>query len=352
MGNLVNFRKVSAALDGPLVLHFTVRMASGRQVDALADAPAIVEISGRAVTVNREGDSLVFKVPDIMSPEEAREWMSRIWHGLQYVTVRLGIVFEANFDLQETDIADGWQTNRGQLRHPLGIESEVGRDAAVDGSRPYLVPVGATFWIFGLGTPSVVIGTRLDHFLTALVEGASQAPTPKLPTQVETALQLFASAELEQQAPRPRLLTYVMAIEALAHPAAAKHGVVVGLLRDLQAKIDETLADLSLDDDARASLKALRNELDFRNKASIRASVFLFINALSNSAGQTSEDAKSRRKRFDSIYDVRGALSHTGKAEEPELRAAVRAARELCVELLSDILEFGMPSDDAASEPR
>ncbi len=138
-----------------------------------------------------------------------------------------------------------------------------------------------------------------------------------------------------------------MAIEALAHPPAVKHPVVVDLLRDLQAEIDKKLTDASLEDDAITSLRALRSELDFRNNASIRASVSLFINALSIRAGRTSEDAKSRRKRFDTVYGVRGALSHTGKAEDHQLQAAVRAARELCVELLSDTLEFGTPSDDA-----
>lgn len=348
----MTLRKVRAELDGPLTLHFAARIAPGRQIDFPFDGPLVVEIDGRLVGIHPDGDSVVFKVPDVRSSDEARGWIRRLWHGLKWVTVRSGVAFDANFDLQEVDIADGWQSNPGQLKNPFGSKIDVGRDAAYDASRPYLAPEGATFWKFSAGAGSVVVGTGIKEFVAALVEGAGQAPTPELPVQVETALQLFATAELEQQSARPRLLTYVMAIEALAHPPAVKHPVVVVLLRDLQGKIDETIADSSLDDDARASLEALRNELDFRNKASIRASVFRFINALSNSAGQTSEDAKSRRKRFDSIYDVRGALSHTGKAEEQQLRAAVRAARELCVELLSDTLEFGMPSDDAGSEPR
>lgn len=342
-GKHVNLRKVSTELDGPLILHFTVQIAPGRQIDSLADEPIVIEIGGRSVSIRRDHGALLFKVPDIMSHEEGREWMARIWHGLQYVTVRSGIAFKANFALQDVDIADGWRSNPGQLKNPLGIQSEVGRDGALDGSRPYLAPALATFWKFSAGTASVVLGTRLESFLAALVEGASQAPATELPVQVETALQLFASAELEQQSARPRLLTYVMAIEALAHPPRAKHPIVVDLLRDLRAKIDQTLMGSSLDESATVSLEALRNELDFRHKASIRASVFLFINALSDRASRTAGDAESRRKRFDVVYDVRGALSHSGKAGDEELGTAVGAARELCADLLADVLEFGVP---------
>ena len=339
----MNLRKVSAELDGPLILHFTVQLAPGRQIDSIANQPIVVEIDGRPVSVRRDGDSLLFKVPDITSTEEGRAWMARIWRGVQYVTVRSGVSFKANFNLQDVDIADGWRSNPGQLKNPLGIQSEVGRDGALDGSRPYLAPADATYWKFSMGTPTVVVGTKLETFLAALVEGASKTPANELPVQLETALQLFASAELEQQSARPRLLTYVMAIEALAHPPKPKHPVIVDLLRGLRADIDQALARPALDESARASLDALRNELDFRHKSSIRASVFLFINALANLAGRPTGEATSRRKRFDAVYDVRGALAHSGTAADEEVGSAVGAARELCTALLADVLEFGLP---------
>lgn len=214
----MNLRKVSADVDGPLILHFTVQMAPGRQVDGLAEEPMVVKVGERSVSVRREEGSLVFNVGDIASHEEGKQWVARIWHGLQFVAVRTGIAFKANFALQDVDIADGWQSNPGQLNNPFGAKIDTGRDGALETSRPYLAPVGATFWQFSAGAASVVSGTRLDSFLAALVEGASQDQTPEMPVQLETALQLFASAELEQQSARPRLLTYVMAIEALAYP--------------------------------------------------------------------------------------------------------------------------------------
>lgn len=340
-GQAPSIREVIAELDAPFTLHFPVRLAHGRQIDSLTDEPRVFEVRGNAISVRRADDGLEFQVDGLLTRDDAMLWIRRIWRGLQVATVRCGLAFHAELDLRRTHVADDWRENPQQLNKLGGVAMAVGKDGIVDGSRPYLAPEGAALWAIRMGAGSVILGTNPAAFFDAVADGASAAPLVDHPIQLETALELFASADLEEQSGRARLLTYVMAIETLAAPARPKHPAAVRLLESWRVELDGVLAGES-DDDARASLEALHNELDFRRVASMRSTVFRCINWLAKAAGLSVQDAQARRKRFDDIYHVRGALSHSGQAENEEIGRAMTHAKELCTEMLAWALEFGL----------
>ena len=325
-----------------MILHLPISLAPGRTVN-LGEEPFVFEIDGRPVSLTFADKLLVFKISQVVSTDEAARWIRRIWRGLQFSMIRCGLAFRVPAKLQTTNLADGWQDNPNQLRTFMGAPMDTGCDGIVDAARPYLAPEGATLWKLTTGQGSVTVGTGVGTFVAAVAAGALREHAPGSAIELETALELFASAELEQQSPRPRLLTYVMAIEALAQPPRPKHAAVVEILKRLRTELDETLGDPNLDRDAQSSIQALRNELDFRQVASMRATVFRCIDGLAATAGLASTEAAARRKRFDDIYGVRGALSHTGQTSVSELADAVADARALCSELLSQALEYGLP---------
>jgi hypothetical protein len=312
----------------PYTVRFPFQLTRSSALGGL-DSPISHSAQGLTFNLARQGEWLILTVSDFELESQAEEFVRRAWAGLAQVLLERSIAFEASTAIDKPVIA----ADPAQAAINLGLKDGQLVHGLVEGSISSVFETDLKIKAITMGAPSVQITTPASDFLAILVKGALEPNSHQLPVheRVRTAVDLY-SAYWYEASPNARLLTLVMALEALTTPRK-KDKLVLDLLDKWKGEVNELRKKVSPDSDEDHALEAIARELLFREESSIRSRVRELV--LKTLAPQGETAAVADAKRALTAYDVRSVLIHEGATDPTVLAKASNYAREVLHKVLT-----------------
>lgn len=292
------------------------------------DETFIWERDGLDFELRHDRPYYALTVQGFLSQSDAKEYMLKVQSGLFWILLNRGFAFEAEWDLDDIVFA---ADPDAAARNVLGEKAEGPVHGFIDANLPAVYPSNKTLLKSIIYPPQFVSGHTVDAFQKLLHDGMEIRHDSPITYQSRlwTALDLY-NAYYFERSNNARLLTLVMALEALSEPHY-KHQRALDLISEWQTQIDtrrEEIATESSDrDEAMASLDALERELLFRKEASLRSQVRTLVRTTLEGAGNPK--ATEIVSRVLKVYDERSKLSHEGTLPTKRLKGAVSEARKI-----------------------
>jgi hypothetical protein len=308
-------------------VRFPFQLAKGRALSGL-DQPVSQDKGGLTFTLVRQGEWFIVTVSGFELEGQAEGFVPRVRAGLARVLLERGIAFNASTVIDKPVMAE----DPVQAGINLGFTDGQPVHGLVEGSTPSVFRTDLRVRAITMHAPSVSVSTPANDFLETLVQGALAPYSDQLPLdqRVQTATDLY-SAFWYEESPNARLLTLVMALEALTVPRK-KHKVVLDLLERWKREVNELRSEVDSVSDEGSALEAISRELVFREESSIRSRVRDLV--LETLSPQGEETARADAKRAIAAYDARSVLIHEGTIDSRLLEKASTDAMEVLQKVL------------------
>lgn len=308
-------------------LRFPFQLSPAHRISGL-DSRVEFAFGSLVAFLEQESPFYILKVVGFSTEAEAQDFAQRIWAGLMWTSLHLGVAFKANFEFDPIVYSDDPETAAKNLKQ-LGLK-DIRVDGLVNGNFLAVYPSDKCIRTVTAGEVSFVLENRAEQIITFIAEGASFPRSNEIRSQskLQTSLDLFVSHFFESSS-SARLLTLVMVLESLTE-SQPKHQTAQCLidswrpqLLELKRQIDET----NPNSEESEALEALERELFFRKEASLRSQIRALV--VSSLIAAEHLDPVEMGRRAVRLYDARSTLVHEGTLPREKLTAALRDAREI-----------------------
>jgi len=290
------------------------------------------------VSLKWRAPQAVLRIGPFLTPQEAEEFLPRVWGSLAWTAVTRGTGFTAEMTWSHLSFPDDPMKAAANVAKSFGLPAPTEPlDALGDEGQPCVIPIGKNYRFMGIGDARATVTEPSSLFGVAFVRALSEPQTAilYLDERLRTAVQLFSDSHREVSG-RSRFLTYVIALEVLSEPKQ-KHEIAQKLIDEFDAKVAALLISSDAESDEHHALESLRKELSFRRETSLRSRIrHLVLDTLS---------AREDRSRIASdavwAYDQRSALVHDGQLPSEALGKAAEISRFTLLTLLRE--KVGLP---------
>jgi hypothetical protein len=304
----------------PFTLRLPFRLAPGR---ALPDVKGERAWRGFRIELEKvDGFTGALLLHGFQDASTAIDFLGPLQAALTWCALQEEFSFEANLKPGSVTYADDPELAMESFRK-MGIEVDWPIDGMGDGQAPIVYTEGAYVRRTYFG--DITVGAELSEasMLDSLIAGLD-GELPPAHEKISTALDLYMVSFFERT-PRGKLLTLVMALEALI-TTSERPAVVVELLKEFRTKAAELRESHEKGSPEAEALDALMNELYFKTRSSISSEVRNLARRVAQFLG---EDPRAAVADAKAIYQTRSALAHKGTVPDNELADSLLKARSL-----------------------
>jgi hypothetical protein len=309
-------------------LRFPFQLSSNQRISGL-DSPFEFTFGSLIALLEQKDTFYILKVSGFSTEAEAQDFAQRIWAGLMWTALHLGIAFKADFEFDSVVYADDPETAAKNLNQQFGLK-DTRIDGLVNGNLLAVYPSDKFIRTITAGNVSLVLNNRADQIITFIAQGASFPRSNEIRSQLklQTSLDLFVSHFFESSS-NARLLTLVMVLESLTE-SQLKHQTAQRLIDSWYPQLLELkrqVVETSPNSEESEALEALERELFFRKEASLRSQIRALVVSSLTRVGHP--DPRGMGSRAVKLYDARSTLVHEGTLPREKLTAALRDAAEI-----------------------
>ncbi|MFV9691150.1 MAG: hypothetical protein ACNY01_09325 [Desulfobacteria bacterium] len=310
-------------------LRFPFRLAP-RQKFSNLDEPYVCEHSGLNLKLGEQSGLYFYSVGVFPDEEAGKAFIPRLWAGLMWALLHLGLSPEAKLSPQDiTYTEDPWKTARN-VSKSLGLKGEK-LDAILDGSLPAVYGSDKVVRVRTRQQVSLSPGFPADK-TSAFVGEVLALPHPECVVtngKLKVALDLY-NAFFRETSANARFLSLNMALEALA-PSDLKHKCVSEAIDRWVAEAKKLQEAVQTDSEEWHAYDSLVREIGFRKEKSIRSSI---RNLVLSTLRASDPDAADLSRQAVQFYDLRSRLVHDGHVQGEDLGQAATKLREIVFHVL------------------
>lgn len=310
-------------------LKFPFRLPPGQEIAVNGES---IELGDLKFLLERKNRLYILTIDGFPSEHEAKHYINNVWAGLMWVLLQRKLSPDAELAAQKVTYAkDPYQAAKN-LEKSFGLQIEGPVDSLIDGARPAVYLTEKKLRVITMGEPNVVVTSPAEDVLRILGEGASFQRSNEVleDKKLRVALELYG-AYYTEFTPNAKFLTLIIALEALA-TGGFKTKLALDLIKKWKNELEELLKNVEPDSEDELSLEALRGELLFRQKDSIRRQIRSLVMKTLQDHGD--EDAVEMARVADKMYSLRGELVHEGWLEPLTLSKATSKTRKIVERIL------------------
>jgi hypothetical protein len=307
-------------------LRFPFELPLGQRIDGLDKSREfkVDELTWLFETGPNTGYFAV-SIKGLESELACQEYLNRLWSGFNWLTLQKGLAIKAELVFDKVIYVTDPERAARNLERTLHVPYTGPIHGSVNERSPCYYPSDKNIRCFGVGTPTVTIGTSVDDAMEFLREGITiRGDNPTITDQkLQLALELY-SAHWYEYSKTAKLLTLILSLESLlTHPS--RHELAVQLLEKWSQEVETHKKDLQQDSEEYCALESLERELLFRKEDSLRSQVRSFVHQSLQYLGL--EEPVERAKQAVWAYDQRSTLVHEGFLPKQKLNEAISIAR-------------------------
>lgn len=289
-------------------LRFPFQFGTGTKYPNL-DKPPKKSIGKLSFSLNRQNYFYVLDVKGFNSEALAKDYLSRLWAGVAWVSLNNCIPFSAETIFGTITYAKDPKITSENL----GASIKGVRAGFASGDQePIVYPSDKKIETMSLNasaSPSSLLS--FDDMYPFLVQGIDAPKSPEiiLNAKLKTAIELYNTHYYENST-STKFLTLIMALEVLA---TGKHKSIVTLklLNKWNVELKEEKSKLQNYEEDYESLEALERELFFRKGNSLRSQIRSLVSETLEA--ENNPKAQDLAKQAVKLYDKRSTLVHEGK---------------------------------------
>lgn len=283
-------------------------------------------IDGHPISLEESARYHVITVEGFASEDEARQFLPEVWAGLQWYVLNksCGLTVDTDFDtVVYTDDPEEAGKN-------LGLDEPV--DGFANANRPVAFNREKNVRFLSIGSATALLSAPAEDAIDLIIEGACKPNSYELleDGRFGVAVELYA-AGFREASSRARLLTFVMALEALA-TGDPKADEVQELMDEWEEEIEMKKAEYNPNSRVFNDLEALERELLFRRESSLRTQIRQLV--LTSLDDWARDERLKIADRAVEVYDARSTLVHEGHLPAPRLNTAASDAQEIAQAVL------------------
>jgi hypothetical protein len=250
-----------------------------------------------------------------------------------------GFGFAANLEIDKVYYADDPRKAAENLAASFGVAVDGPVDGLAGGDQAVIFPDDKRLRFASFGDASLSVSSPFSGFLERLKEGLSLPVRGEAYSdmRLRTGLELY-SAYYYEHSSNAKLLTLVMALEALAIPTS-KAQIALDLISGWNGEVETRISKLDPASDEYEALESLQRELLFRRESSLRSRIRNLVAQTLRADGLA--DTKEMERKAVSAYDKRSLLVHNGRLDDKDLQTAQTDAKVV----LEAVLKAKLRSD-------
>lgn len=306
-------------------LRFPFKLPQSQEINNLTQ-PYEFRFKDKKIQLKEIKDSYFFKLGLFSDEAEGESFIPKIWAGLMWVLLHLGMAPTAQLETQKV----AFTNNPYTAGKNLGFKDRK-IDGICNGDCPAIYKSDKDISAFIAGSPKVTQGFAHDK-IGELITEALSFPYPEkavIDNKLSVALDLY-NAFFWESSPNARFLTLNMALEALS-PQTLKHQCAVGLVSKWMSEVDSLKSLVEKESEEWHAYDSLKREIGFRKEASIRSSIRHLV--FSTLSGKDS-DAENLANRAVKLYDLRSSLVHDGHVPGIDLSNCICELRVIATRVI------------------